>query len=65
MWFGCGHTGHYCRWCQKPYESKKDTVKDGFCSFLCKQAHYRAYKKYVTKAAGGTGKNRSQPAKHK
>ena len=39
---------HYCRWCQKSYYAQKPVVRDGFCSSRCKQAHYRAYKKWVT-----------------
>lgn len=37
----------YCRWCGKQYKAKKDVNKDGFCGKVCKQALYRAYKKYV------------------
>lgn len=39
---------HSCRWCGKYYISKKDLKKDGFCCTEHKQAHYRAYKRYVT-----------------
>lgn len=38
----------HCRWCGKAYQASQPVGKDGFCSSLCKQAHYRAYKKYVT-----------------
>lgn len=38
----------YCRWCGRSYTAAKPTDKDGFHSAACKQAHYRAYKKYVT-----------------
>ena len=38
----------YCRWCGKAYKPKKDIGRDGFCCIEHKQAHYRAYKKYVT-----------------
>ena len=38
----------YCRWDGKSYRPKQETDRDGFCSPACKQAHYRAYKKYVT-----------------
>ena len=36
----------HCRWCGEPYESKKALTKAGHCSTVCKQAHYRAYKKF-------------------
>lgn len=51
---------YYCRWDQKQFRSKKPLPKGGFCSGVCKQAHYRAYKKYVTqrRAAGGPGPDR-------
>ncbi|HUS74060.1 MAG TPA: hypothetical protein VMY06_13455 [Sedimentisphaerales bacterium] len=39
---------HYCRWCGKAYFSLKPTDRDGFHSKACKQAHHRAYQKYVT-----------------
>lgn len=38
----------YCRWCGNQYKGTKPVGKDGFCRDACKQAHYRAYKKYVT-----------------
>ena len=38
----------YCRWCGCEYEPAKQTDRDGFCKKACKQAHHRAYKKYVT-----------------
>jgi len=38
----------YCRWCGNRYKAKKASEKPGFCTNVCKQAHYRAYKKYVT-----------------
>ena len=41
-------TTWYCRWDGKSYRPKQETDRDGFCSPACKQAHYRAYKKYVT-----------------
>jgi len=40
-------TDHRCRWCGSRYRSKKAQSWDGFCSNVCKQAHYRAYKKYA------------------
>jgi len=39
---------HFCRWCNQSYNSKKPHPSSGFCSTAHKQAHYRAYKKYVT-----------------
>jgi len=41
----------HCKWCGKGYEATKPAFGDGFCSGAHKQAHYRAYKKYVTAAA--------------
>jgi len=41
----------YCRWCGKEYQPHGYTFKDGFCLDSCKQAHYRAYNKYVTDRA--------------
>lgn len=38
----------HCRWCQTVYSAIKPYDRDGFCTTPCKQAHYRAYKKYVT-----------------
>lgn len=38
----------HCRWCQSVYSAFRPVDKDGFCSPTCKQAHYRAYKKWVT-----------------
>lgn len=40
---------YHCRWCQTPFRSRKRLPKGGFCSSRCKQAHYRAYKNYVTR----------------
>jgi len=45
----------YCRWCGKGYKGTKPNDRDGFCCAKCKQAHYRAYKKYVTGVPAGTG----------
>lgn len=39
----------HCRWCGKPYMASKPVGKDGFDNPKCKQAHYRAYKSYVTR----------------
>lgn len=38
----------YCRWCGTHYKPKEQTDRDGFCCAAHKQAHYRAYRKYVT-----------------
>ena len=54
----------YCRWCGNEYTPVKQTDRDGFDTKACKQAHHRAYKKYVTqnlrsqkvkKKTGGVG----------
>jgi len=37
----------YCRWDGKQYRPLKETDRDGFCCPACKQAHHRAYKKYI------------------
>ena len=39
---------NYCRWCGKTYKPCETTERDGFCCSAHKQAHHRAYKKYVT-----------------
>lgn len=51
MYLGLTHNDHYCRWCGNSYTSKKPSLRDGFCSRVCKQAFYRAYKSYVTARA--------------
>lgn len=38
----------WCRWCGNAYKAKRPVDRDGFCKKACKQAHYRAFKKYVT-----------------
>lgn len=38
----------HCRWCTKVYFACQPVDLDGFCTPAHKQAHYRAYKKYVT-----------------
>jgi len=38
----------FCRWCGKCYRPLKMLERDGFCCNAHKQAHYRAYKRYVT-----------------
>lgn len=39
---------YFCRWCGIPYRSEYYSDRDGFCCPAHKQAHHRAYKKYVT-----------------
>ncbi|MCK5607236.1 hypothetical protein KAR91_35460 [Candidatus Pacearchaeota archaeon] len=41
-------TTRHCRWCGIEYKATRPIGRDGFCSAACKQAHYRAYKKWVT-----------------
>ena len=49
------HSGYksnkHCRWCGMTYKACKPDYADGFCSVAHRQAHYRAYKSYVTHAA--------------
>jgi len=47
MHFGIYKSTWFCRWCGNTYKPLKDTDRDGFCSPACKQAHHRAYKKYI------------------
>jgi len=58
MWYNKNKYYHHCRWCGIPYKSIKPCKQDGFHSKACKQAHYRAYKKYVT----GRPRTPEQPA---
>ncbi|GAI71348.1 unnamed protein product [marine sediment metagenome] len=51
VWFG-DKSGRHCRWCGEPYRASRPIGRDGFCTGKCKQAHYRAYKKYVTAKTG-------------
>lgn len=37
-----------CHWCGIHYKAKKGRLQARFHSKACKQAHYRAYNKYVT-----------------
>ena len=39
---------NFCRWCGKTYKPLEFAERDGFCCSAHKQAHHRAYKKYVT-----------------
>ena len=50
--YGWVHTKH-CRWCGLGYRAIRPRGRDGFCCPACKQAHYRAYKKYVTASTAG------------
>lgn len=50
-----------CHWCAKVYEAKKGKRQARFCSPKCKQAHHRAYKKYVTRK--GSSVDIRNPAK--
>lgn len=47
MWYG-DRSSRHCRWCGNQYHASRPIGKDGFCKSACKQAHHRAYKKYVT-----------------
>ncbi len=54
----------YCRWCGGSYTAARPLYKDGFCCQACKQAHHRAYKKYVTvKRQANTRTRRAQAGK--
>ena len=58
----------HCRWCGIEYYASKPPNQDGFCSPAHRQAHYRAYKNYVTAirlAAAGSSKPRITHKKHK
>jgi hypothetical protein len=45
--FGIFKTKWWCRWCGKQYKPVKEVDRDGFCPCgKCKQAHYRALKRY-------------------
>lgn len=56
--------GH-CRWCGKSYYPKERLDRDGFCCPAHKQAHYRAYKKYVTSRKPAAGKGYRRPVTQK
>ena len=49
----CQSYKKHCRWCGKAYHAYKPVGRDGFHSQACKQAHYRAYKAYVTRTSAG------------
>ncbi len=46
----------HCRWCGVGYHASQPKFRDGFCSGVHKQAHYRAYKNYVTGKRPAAGK---------
>lgn len=48
MGYAHAQCSKHCRWCGMAYHAFKPFGKDGFCTTAHKQAHYRAYKKYVT-----------------
>lgn len=48
MGWNCGTQPKNCRWCGKLYYACQPVDRDGFCKPSHKQAHYRAYKKWVT-----------------
>ncbi|OHB60893.1 MAG: hypothetical protein A2167_05490 [Planctomycetes bacterium RBG_13_46_10] len=39
---------YYCRWCLKAFQADKPLQKGGFCCDAHKQAHWRAYSRWVT-----------------
>lgn len=65
MYYAHAWYDKHCRWCQKAYHAHKPVDRDGFCCGKCKQAHYRAYKKYVTGFSAGvaTGSTRRRRVK--
>ena len=53
-----------CHWCGKNFRSKNPKAK--YCpGGKCKQAHYRAYKKYVTAHVRTCSTNRNADKKRK
>lgn len=55
----------HCRWCGKGYYATKPFDRDGFGNKAHKQAHYRAYKKYVTAKSLAAGKRYPRPVTRK
>lgn len=51
----------HCRWCGKAYQAAKPHDRDGFDTKTCKQAHYRAYKKYVTAIGSNQARAQAKP----
>ena len=60
-----GKVTKHCRWCGKQYYAAKPVGKDGFDLPRCKQAHHRAYKKYVTGSAAAATRPGSGPGRKK
>lgn len=48
----CFRFKKHCRWCGKAYYAEKPVGRDGFDLPKCKQALYRARKRYVTAKTG-------------
>ena len=65
MRFHSYNIAKHCRWCGKPYMAVKPVGKDGFHLPRCKQAHYRAYKKYVTASPQRNPRLRRHPVTQK
>lgn len=69
MGWNLGKQVKHCRWCGILYNAAQPLNQDGFCCPAHKQAHYRAYKKYVTAkssrraAAGRRGVTRKKRKK--
>ena len=59
------HVDKHCRWCGTSYNAAKPHDRDGFCCAKCKQAHYRAYKAYVTQAMAVRGQALVKPVTQK
>lgn len=55
----------HCRWCGSLYIALKLPYQDGFCCLKHKQAHYRAYKKYVTSRTSNVDINQAKPVTRK
>jgi len=55
----------HCRWDGKGYYATKPVDRDGFCRRACKQAHHRAYKKYVTGLRISAGSQVKRPVTRK
>ncbi len=55
----------HCRWCGIGYHANLPKFKDGFHSAACKQAHYRAYKNYVTAKSTAAARTRGRQVTQK
>lgn len=60
MGWNRGQELKHCRWCGKVYFACQPVGRSGFCIPAHKQAHYRAYKKWVTGRQISPGKIRDQ-----